>query len=364
MAYENNPFTPTFGEIPAHLAGRQGVIRDVERAFKSEQRRPELTSIFSGARGMGKTTLLSVLASRAKANGWIAVEVTALDGMLDEIEVQLNENAAHLVEAEGSKKLSGIEIAQVGALSFQNVDKKSTWRSRVSKTISALNELGTGVLITVDEVDPKLDEMVQLAASYQHFVREGRKVALLMAGLSQHISNLLNDKTVSFLRRAQGSHLGRVADYEVKEALSKTISENGRSIEERNLDLAAQAIDGFPFLIQLVGYRMWDVSPDCEAISRDDVERGVELARAEMSDRILEATYRELSEEDKNFLVAMLADEDVTRTSALAQRLGKKPQQISQYRRRLIDAGVIGERGRGLVGFELPYFREYLEELQ
>lgn len=36
-------------------------------------------------------------------------------------------------------------------------------------------------------------------------------------------------------------------------------------------------------------------------------------------------------------------------------RLGKKPQQISQYRRRFIDADVIGERGRGVVAFELPY---------
>ena len=58
------------------------------------------------------------------------------------------------------------------------------------------------MLFTVDEVDPTLDEMVQLAAFYQHFVREGRKVALLMAGLPHNISSLLNNKTVSFLRRS------------------------------------------------------------------------------------------------------------------------------------------------------------------
>ena len=51
------------------------------------------------------------------------------------------------------------------------------------------------MLFTVDEVDPTLDEMVQLAAFYQHFVREGRKVALLMAGLPHNISSLLNNKT-------------------------------------------------------------------------------------------------------------------------------------------------------------------------
>ena len=45
------------------------------------------------------------------------------------------------------------------------------------------------VLFSVDEVDPTLDEMVQLAAFYQHFVREGRKVAPLMAGLPHNISS-------------------------------------------------------------------------------------------------------------------------------------------------------------------------------
>ncbi|WP_206383538.1 hypothetical protein [Collinsella sp. An268] len=35
--------------------------------------------------------------------------------------------------------------------------------------------------------------------------------------------------------------------------------------------------------------------------------------------------------------------------------------QIAQYRRRLIDAGIIGEKRRGVVAFELPYFRAYLE---
>lgn len=55
MEYLENPFTPSFGEVPAHLAGRQQIIRDLDRAFLSQRRRPELTSIFSGAHGTGKT---------------------------------------------------------------------------------------------------------------------------------------------------------------------------------------------------------------------------------------------------------------------------------------------------------------------
>lgn len=34
----------------------------------------------------------------------------------------------------------------------------------------------------------------------------------------------------------------------------------------------------------------------------------------------------------------------------------------SQYKRRLLEDGVIGERRRGLVGFDIPAFREFLSQ--
>ena len=43
-------------------------------------------------------------------------------------------------------------------------------------------------------------------------------------------------------------------------------------------------------------------------------------------------------------------------------RLGRSSSVVAQYRKRLIDAGIIGKRARGLVGFDLPYFRDYLQE--
>lgn len=35
-----NPFTPSFSEIPAHMAGRRDIVASLERAFRSERRRP------------------------------------------------------------------------------------------------------------------------------------------------------------------------------------------------------------------------------------------------------------------------------------------------------------------------------------
>lgn len=55
----------------------------------------------------------------------------------------------------------------------------------------------------------------------------------------------------------------------------------------------------------------------------------------------------------------MLPDSGPSRVSEIAKRMGVY---ASQYKRRLLEDGVIGERGRGLVGFDIPAFREFLNE--
>ena len=82
----------------------------------------------------------------------------------------------------------------------------------------------------------------------------------------------------------------------------------------------------------------------------------------ELRDRILETTYRELSDKDIEFLLAMLPDSGPSSVSEIAKRMGVASNYASQYKRRLLEDGVIGERGRGLVGFDIPAFREFLNE--
>ena len=218
------------------------------------------------------------------------------------------------------------------------------------------------MLFTVDEVDPTLDEMVQLAAFYQHFVREGRKVALLMAGLPHNISSLLNNKTVSFLRRSNRRALDRIPDGEVSAALVRTAQAGNRNVDAAALTAATESIGGFPFMLQLVGYYAWDENPRASTLDSADFARGIAIAQQDMTYRILDATFAELSPGDLRFAAAMLEDEGDSRIADLVERLGRSSSVVAQYRKRLIDAGIIGKRARGLVGFDLPYFRDYLQE--
>lgn len=358
-----NPFTPTFGIIPPCMAGREDLIEELSEAFANGLGDPNLSTIISGARGTGKTTLLSLMATEAESQGWIAARVTASDGMLEDVLDQALVAASGFLDSLDGKKLTGVSIGQFVSFAWDNESPRAgNWRTQMNVLLDQLAEHDIGLLITVDEVRASIPEMKKLAQVYQHFISEGRKVALLMAGLPHAVSMLLNDEDVSFLRRSRKHVLGRIPDGEIRDALLFTIEQESRTIDTLALDEAVSVIDGFPYMMQLVGYRMWAESPRIERITLEDARHGIELAKREMVEGILEYTYRELSDGDRRFLMAMLPDKKDSAIADIACRMGVKSNYASQYKRRLIAQGIVGEYGRGYVRFDMPVFRDYLEQ--
>ena len=225
-----------------------------------------------------------------------------------------------------------------------------------------LEGVGLGLLITVDEVVASLDEMINLAAVYQLFVREQRRVALVMAGLPNNISALLNDKSVSFLRRAQQHKLDTIPDPDVREAFRETAAIGDRGVTSDALEACVSAIEGYPYMLQLVGFRCWQASNLSGVISAEAAERGIEDAREDFRSHILEPTFRELSEVDVRFIEAMLADDRESRISDVAKRMGVESRYASKYRSRLLAEGVIEQVARGVVRFALPEFKAFVQE--
>ena len=358
-----NPFTPNFGQVPIHMAGRSFLISEMSTAFDNAPGDPNLTSILVGARGTGKTALLTCFANLAEQGGWLAVNVSCIPGMLEDVLEQTQRKASAFIEKDPEKHLSGISFGQVFGLEWERKEAPDrNWRTRMADILDVLDELDIGLLITIDEVNPKLDEMIQIASVYQHFIREERKVALAMAGLPYKVSALLSDQSVSFLRRASQQRLGRIEDYEVELAFRQTVEAFDKTVDSKALEKAVAAIDGFPFMMQLVGFRSWQMSGDRTCIEVSDIEQGIELAGNDMKVRVLRATLDELSERDLEFLQAMLPDEELSATADIEKRLKKSPSHVSTYRRRLLEQGVIENRGRTRVGFALPMLREYLPE--
>ena len=357
-----NPFTPTFGKVPPYMAGRHDILEAMGQAFENGPGNPNLSSIIIGPRGSGKTTLLACIADEALAHGWIAAKTSALPGMLDDILERAREAASEFTTPERSARVKGVGIAQVLEIEFDRTTADSgNWRTRMNKLLDALAEHDIGLLITVDEVRTDLDEMILLAATYQHFVQEDRKVALVMAGLPHQVSELIDDKSVSFLRRARQHRLSRIGDADIESAFRKTALEAGGQIDDDALLACVDASEGFPYMMQLVGFWTWDSALE-ERITLADAQRGIRLARQEIKEGVFDATYRELSNGDLQFLRAMLPDEHGSTLADVSTRMGVKSNYSSKYKTRLLNRGIIGERANGLLDFDLPGFRKYLQD--
>ena len=232
----------------------------------------------------------------------------------------------------------------------------------MTKAIGELNEKDTGLLITVDEVSAQSDELSVLIDSFQHFVRERRDVALLLAGLPHNVSTLIDVDATSFLRRAfkhcDGSRLSAT---DTSYAIKETVEGAGRGIAVDALKVAADASEGYAFLIQLLGYHAWRQHPERGVITLKDMEQAVAFARDDMYRMVLEPTVNSLSERELEFLTAMAEGEGPHRVSDIAGLMGISRKQCDQrFVRVLSSRKSSGRRRRGFVDFDMPMIRDYL----
>jgi hypothetical protein len=355
----SNPFTPLFGNEPPILAGRNRYINDVLIGLENGSGDPNRVTIFTGPRGSGKTVLLAKIAFEAEGMGWIAVHASSLPGMLDLLSEQTLEKGKEFIPASAGSGITGIQAMGVGVTREIKPSPKLSWRTQMGRYVETLNEQGIGLLFTVDEVTSREKEMVTLVDTFQHFVREKRNVALIMAGLPNNVIQIFQHDSISFLRRAFRRSLDFISIPEVKAVMKNTVALADRTITADALDAAATATQGFPFMIQLVGYHMFNQSTKKRIVLTDAVS-GIEIARADMENMIIDSTLRELSDNDLKFLNAMAVDEGDSRIADIIKRMKVSAANAGYYRRRLIELGIISSVGRGKVAINLPMLKDRL----
>ena len=236
-------------------------------------------------------------------------------------------------------------------------------RNQIELLTDLLREHEAGLLITLDEVHRnQISDLRELATAVQHAFREERDVAFVAAGLQSSVSDLLNDDVLTFLRRADKHHLGKVAETDVVAALTEPIATAGKTVDEDALLPMVEGTGGYAFLIQLIGYHSWRSAVDKDAIAAADATVGVARAFRRLGSLVHEPALHNVSAVSKSFLVAMAKDNGPSKMGDIQERLGVTQVYASQYRLRLIDAELIEPAGHGHVDFSLPHMREYLRE--
>lgn len=165
--------------------------------------------IITGVRGVGKTVMLGVAGNLARGRGWDVISETATRGL-----------AGRLRE----------------------------W----------IRRQGAGVVITVDEIHAvSHPELARVCADLERLAAEGPPVALVVAGLPALIDELLTHESAAFLLSADRVVLHNVALRAVEESLARTFTAGGIDVPFGILHRAAEATEGCPFMVQLVGYHLW-----------------------------------------------------------------------------------------------------------
>jgi len=308
MKDENNMFDPRFGKKPSRFVGRDDVLRDIEAAM-SDGDAAERVLLITGIRGAGKTSILA--------------EAREM--------VQSYESAPSLRTAEGSAAIRHPEA------------------------------------FIIDDAGKDVSGLVEMLADYGKWMQKGDAPLLILAGQPQAIDELLKDNELAYLRRARRLSLGNVREDEVFALFRKALEDAGggnaftgrKDLVTKALRRAADATDGHPYIIQLIGYYL---SKESKNIDDKAVDKAVFLAKIELYKNIHEPLVWGLSSKDRMFLWAMAQDEGASEFGEIARRMGVSAGYVSKYRERLINAGVIYRSAYGELAFTLPYMREYIEK--
>lgn len=361
-----NPFRPGYGIDPPLLVGRDQILEDFSTALKEGPGSIGRSTLYTGARGTGKTVVLNAVENIAREQGWLVISETADKGIVQRLtESRLPKLLNHIDPNSIRKSMSSLTLPLgAGGVTLETIREyvvKSDLRDQITIITDILREWETGLLITLDEVHyDNIEELRQIAITLQHAFREDRNVAFAAAGLRSSVSDLLNDNVLTFLRRSERHEIGAVPQVEVSRALQEPILRQGGEVEDLALREMTESTQGYPFLIQLIGSHCWLEGQG--NIQVDDARKGVSAAKRRLGSLIYEPALNKTSAIDRSFLLAMAQDDGSSKMSNIVKRLEVDKKHASVYRQRLLDADLIEAAGWGLVDFKLPYLRNYLRE--
>jgi len=357
----DNPFNPQFGKRPSAFIGRDVIINDFLQGMNNPND-PSRTSIITGIRGSGKTAILADIHQNLDPKKCLVVDITAKDGMLLDI--------LDICVRDGKRWLSGsfneFTGFTFGALGFsfgvtrKNRHEEHGFRYWLTEILESLKNKKIPTVFLIDEVHNETAEMREFATTYQHMVRENMDVALLMAGLPGSVQDILNDKVLTFLRRSNRVYLENIDVRVVAIAYENAFKKAKRLFEGNALEQAAKASEGYPYLVQLLGFFIWRGAGD--SIKGIDVDQALLQSKIELYKNVHDLIYFELSQRDRDFLSAMAEDAAESSFGDIAERMKVSSGYASRYRQRLITAGIIHSCSYGKLAFSPPYMREYLLE--
>lgn len=318
------------------------------------------TNTILGVRGSGKTAVISEIEDWALSNGWIVLSIDGVDGSTDDLLGRLSDiigqvsrryQMSGLEDLSASKSKERTKGFKIGPYhqgwaerEFFDSSTGMGLRERLTILAEAAQRAGSGVLLTLDELHAaNKEDARRLASDLQHITKRGRlPLAFVGAGLLEMKYTVMEGKKNTFLKRIRQYDLTPLTYADAIQGILSPIEATGGSITKAALQLAASSVDGSPYKMQLIGHTAWKAAnAPMNAVDEYAVGLAIEAANDTMVRNISEPAYYDLSNDEQEYLVSLVALGDQGTTRAIAQMTGTSEREVRRVARRLDLAGYI-----------------------
>ena len=296
-------FSPSFGNKPKILIGREKEMKSLTEGLHASPGNKERARLIIGQKGLGKTTLLLKLADYARKHNFIVTSPTVVaEDMLDRILEKLDEDSGKYLPRQQNKAMDST-IDDLGFSTDTQTElplgSSRSFAYGLLEFCEKAEKVRKGVLILIDDAQSGSEELTKLIIAYQEMVGEGLDIALVIAGLPDEISQVLNQHELAFFNRASKLRLGPIPIPEIFDYYKNCFGASGILISDEWIDRAANETEGSPYLMQLIGHYIVLSAEEGERLSERNYRHALQLAREEYIRNICETTLAWLSEEDK-----------------------------------------------------------------
>lgn len=355
-----NPFSPDFGQTPAHLVGRDGITRSLGTGLASGPAARTFTTVLMGPRGSGKTVVLTEMEQRAAASGWIVISLDAsTHGILDRIQ----QSVTHAWEThEGAEaadpdkgragRWSGVTLGPLGLQRAVHAEVRPDWDARhlLTRLAEHAQQAGISVLLTIDELHSgDRNELRRFSADLQHITKRAHlPLAVMSAGLSEMKHTLLMDQKMTFFRRCARFDMPDLSSADVVAGLRIPVEESGGKIDRDALDFGARTCGPLPYEMQLIGYHAWTIAgAPRRPIDKQAVEQACDLASGSVVEDLVVPAWHDQSRSHQEFLGAVADAGGQAPPEYIAARLEGNFVTLSETAKRLVATGYLAETADG-----------------
>lgn len=316
------------------FAGRRGTLVSLIRAIEDQQTH----IVLYGDRGIGKTSLLHVMASLAREAGYLVRYVSCSDSSTFSDTFKMVAGDIPLIYHTEIDPTS--ERAEAGGTLADLMPAGKATVAQVSEMLGKLT--GTRLLIVLDEFDRSDAEEFRraIAELIKNLSDRGSRVQLVIAGVAGNLTELIRH-IPSIRRNIVGLAVPNMSDDEVRELIQIGSKASGLSYAEAAVRLVVRIANGSPYLASLLAQHAGIAGLDrgVSVVEQQDVMIALDRALSEVEQRVSPAclhNFAQITENATHAVLVEVAREALAKGGRIAPAPAKPEINADEYRRELM----------------------------